>query len=456
MGRTSSRSGILFGAVYLAVVLVSASGPGNKLWSWSPDGFFPVVLVSLPGIAGAVLRHRWPRAAYALTVASAVGSFAVGAVVPLMLFLFDACYLAAVRWGLAHRSLVLGVLAAATLCACGLAFGASGLPFAATMAFIFLIAAWLPAFWGLDVQSAHQIAEAERARSRSEREAAVAAVQNASDRAELLLAEERVRLASELHDTVSARLAAISLQSQAAMAGLEDERRREIVGQIRSEAVEALGEMKKQITLLRGAGPHQGLLRGSEAGPGGALDTGLEPGRAPDLEPGAERLDDLAARSRSLGQNARLEGPPLDGLSPETSRLVYRVVHEGLLNAAKHAPGADVLVAWELRQDVVVVRLSNPLPAGTTGAQEDPPLGARPDQASSPLPGTRLGLASLRERLRAAHGSFAAGPVDGQWSLVAEIPRLPAGVSAVTRAAAPDPTPAAIADPSHPNPRSEP
>lgn len=384
MGKDSLKAGILFGFAYLVVVLVSATDSGNQLWPWSPTDCFPSLLVSTPGIAGAMLRYRWPRIAYRMTVVSAIGSFAIGAVVPIMLFLYDACYLTAIRWGLTHRNLILWGAVATTLCAFTFAYSAGGLQFAATMVFIFLIAAWIPIFWGLDIQSAHQIAEAER-------NAAVAAIQNASDRAELLLAEERVKLASELHDTISSRLAAISLYSQATLANLENDHR-SIVEQIRSEAVEALGEMKKQISLLKGAESYV------------------------ETAPGVEELDELVARSEVFGQHVRLIGPPLKGLSSKTSRLVYRVVHEGLLNAAKHASAKEVQVTWELRPEVLVIRVSNAMPITS------PILSSEP--AVPLLPGTKLGLASLRDRVYAAHGSFTAGVEDGQWIINAELPNL--------------------------------
>lgn len=389
MEKDSFRSGILFGLAYLVVVLVSATVSGNQLWPWSPTDYFSAFLVSIPGIAGAMLRHRWPRIAYGMTVVSAIGSFAIGTVVPIMLFLYDACYLTTVRWGLTHRKLILWGAAATTLCAFTFAYSAGGLQFAATMVFIFLIAAWIPIFWGLDIQSAHQLAEAERVRSRFERNAALAAIQNASDRTELLLAEERVRLASELHDTISSRLAAISLYSQAALADLENDRR-SIVEQIRSEAAEALGEMKKQISLLRGEESYV------------------------ETTPGIEELDELVARSEIFGQHVRLIGPPLKGLSPKTSRLVYRIVHEGLLNAAKHASATEVQVTWELRPEVLVIRISNAMP------MTSPILNSEP--AATLLPGTKLGLASLRERVYAAHGSFMAEVENGQWVISAELP----------------------------------
>ncbi len=91
-------------------------------------------------------------------------------------------------------------------------------------------------------------------------------------------------------------------------------------------------------------------------------------------------------------------------------------MQEGLTNAVKHAPGADVDVALALADGRLRVTVHDAGPRGVDALSET---------------GSGLGLRGLRERVEALGGALEAGPVDGGWQLSAELPlRAPALVEA--------------------------
>jgi signal transduction histidine kinase len=85
---------------------------------------------------------------------------------------------------------------------------------------------------------------------------------------------------------------------------------------------------------------------------------------------------------------------------------VYRIVQEGLTNAAKHAPGSSVRVAVRVAEGRVTVSVVNT--AGGTGPA---------------VPGSGRGLVGMRERVALYGGTFTAAPTaDGGFALTAGLP----------------------------------
>jgi signal transduction histidine kinase len=202
-------------------------------------------------------------------------------------------------------------------------------------------------------------------------------------REERARAEERTRIAREMHDVLAHKVSLIALHAGALeLVADGDERVREGAGLIRVTAREALQELREVL---------------------GVLQSDAETSELPDLP----TLVGAAARA---GQSVELHAEA-DGLPPATARVVYRVVQEGLTNARKHAPGAPVSVSVTGGPTVVVDVRNGP--GDATGALD--------------LPGTGAGLVGLAERLRLAGGTCAAGPTDdGGWCLTATIPTTPA------------------------------
>ncbi|MER7535017.1 histidine kinase [Streptomyces sp. NPDC097704] len=200
-------------------------------------------------------------------------------------------------------------------------------------------------------------------------------------------AESRNRLARELHDSVGHALSAVTLQAGAARRVLDGDRAdlefvREALTAIEDTTRRTVGELDWVLGLLRNDGtPEQG------PGPG---------------------LDALEALVRGAGPLVALTVDGALGSVPETlSREAYRIVQEGLTNAARHAGGAPVTVRLDARTEELEITVENPLP-------DRPPV-TRPD-------GGR-GLRGIAERARLLGGTASAGPAGAVWRLAVRIPR---------------------------------
>ncbi|WP_329277459.1 sensor histidine kinase [Streptomyces sp. NBC_00691] len=203
-------------------------------------------------------------------------------------------------------------------------------------------------------------------------------------------AESRNRLARELHDSVGHALSAVTLQAGAARRVLDGGDGADLA--FVREALTAIEE-----TTRRTVGELDwvlGLLRHDE-------DAGEGPGPGPGL-------DALEALVRGAGPEVALTVSGDLAPVPETlSREAYRIVQEGLTNAARHAGGEPVSVRLDARTEEWEIAMENPLPARPPAAR---PNGGR-------------GLRGIAERARLLGGTAEAGPADGVWRLVVRIPR---------------------------------
>jgi signal transduction histidine kinase len=196
---------------------------------------------------------------------------------------------------------------------------------------------------------------------------------------------ERLRIARDMHDSLGHRLSLVSIQAAALeVAGLES-RHREAVSRLARSARGAMTELYDLV----------GALRGPDAG-----------------RPGVAGLGALLAEFRVAGLPVTLRerGRPRP-LTPAAGEAVYRVVEEGLTNAAKHAVGETVTVDLEWEQDAVLLTVGNtvrPRPAGDTAAEGG------------------HGLPGLAERVRLAGGFLDHGPAGDRFRLVAMLPAVPA------------------------------
>src|SRR3569833_2695395 len=139
-------------------------------------------------------------------------------------------------------------------------------------------------------------------------------------------AEERTRIARELHDVIGHEITVIALQADAAAAALAraQERAADPVDRIREAAARPLTEMRRVV----------GLLRDPDEG-----DAELRP------QPGLAELPALVQEARTGGTRVDLHlCPPAGALPPSLQLAAFRVVQEALTNARRHAPGAPVRV----------------------------------------------------------------------------------------------------------------
>jgi signal transduction histidine kinase len=203
--------------------------------------------------------------------------------------------------------------------------------------------------------------------------------------AEQARAEERARLAGEMHDVVTHRVSLMVLQAGALRITAPDVTTRQAAEELRAAGCQALDELRDLVGILRGP-PDQ-----EEREDQPALGTGLAA---------------LVAESSAVGTPAELveEGDPALA-SPVVARTAYRVVREALTNVRKHAPGTMVTVRIHYDDAQVRVTVTNTRPAG--------PHGSVPASNGLAATGSGLGLSSLRQRIELVHGTLHAGGAPG-------------------------------------------
>jgi signal transduction histidine kinase len=228
----------------------------------------------------------------------------------------------------------------------------------------------------------------------SAREQAMRALRDRAERAEReqhLLAEqaradERARLAGEMHDVVTHRVSLMVLQAGALGITATDEATRRAAEELRAAGVQALDELRDLVGILRTA---------PEA----------------DQVPASSGLAELVAESTAVGTPVELveAGDPALA-SPVVGRTAYRIVREALTNVRKHAPGAQVTVHIDYGDTQVQVSVRNTAASAAIGS----------DLTAT---GSGLGIASLRQRVELVQGTLQAGwTPDGGFSLDATMP----------------------------------
>jgi signal transduction histidine kinase len=196
--------------------------------------------------------------------------------------------------------------------------------------------------------------------------------------AEQARAEERARLAGEMHDVVTHRVSLMVLQAGALRMSTTDGATREAAEELREAGCRALDELRDLV----------GILRTSDG----------DDEEPEESHPAASALADLAAESTAVGSPTELIEYGDPGLaSPVVGRTAYRIVREALTNVRKHAPGAQVTV--HARYDASQVRLT---------VRNSPPT--RPADVALVDTGSGMGIANLRKRIELVHGTLHAGP----------------------------------------------
>jgi signal transduction histidine kinase len=177
-------------------------------------------------------------------------------------------------------------------------------------------------------------------RSREAEERALRAEREREAAARVAVAEERARMARELHDVVAHAMSVMVLQVGAVRRRLPSSEEQEALGNVEQAGRNALAEMRRLLGVLRG-------------------------GDAPELtpHPGLDDLDALAGDVRAAGLDVRLHAKGEPAALPRSLDLsAYRIVQEGLTNALKHSGGrrADVTVEYAAGQLRLEVRDDGP------------------------------------------------------------------------------------------------
>jgi signal transduction histidine kinase len=252
------------------------------------------------------------------------------------------------------------------------------------------ISGWVVAvlFCGVDVRVYRQyvasiVERAERAERTREEEA------------RRRVAEERLRIARDLHDLLAHSITLIGVQTSVAahvLAADPERLDRETVAKALDDIAEtcrsARGELRTTLEVLREHGP-------------------------PDVRgplPGLDGLPDLAEAARLAGarveQTVRIRQAP-----PAVGAAAYRIVQEALTNAVRHAgPAPAVQVELDERQGALHLSVrddgTGPAPGGTPG----------------------FGLVGMRERARSVGGTLDAGPrTGGGFEVTAVLPLATTG-----------------------------
>ncbi|MFJ5264973.1 sensor histidine kinase [Streptomyces sp. NPDC088387] len=243
------------------------------------------------------------------------------------------------------------------------------------------------------------------------RRAYLAAVEERAQRAEQTrdsearrkVAEERVRIARELHDLVAHQITLANAQATVAahLFDTRPEQTRKSLNELVETTSHALDELRATVGLLRQSG--------DSAAP-------AEPA------PGLSRLPKLVESFRRAGLEVSLhqEGTARP-LSPGVDLTAYRIVQEALTNVTKHAGGGSARVGLDWNDDRVTITVSDNGSGRTTpaasGGRNAPPMPERP-------PG--YGLIGMRERATAVGGQLSAGSrPEGGFLVHAELPLPP-------------------------------
>ncbi|WP_405096196.1 sensor histidine kinase [Micromonospora sp. NBC_01412] len=236
------------------------------------------------------------------------------------------------------------------------------------------------------------------------------------------VAEERTRIARELHDVVAHSMAVMIVQADGAryMFDRDPETAREAVKVVADTGRQALEEMRRLVGVLREpSGPDPAAGPAAAAGTDGPGPSGLS-AEPVHRRPALVGLPDLLDRFRAAGLRIdwTVTGEP-PALPPGLELTVYRVVQEALTNALKHAGvGATVALGMDHPPDAVVVR-----------AVDD----GRGRPVVRPAPSGGHGLVGMRERVTVYDGSLTAGPrLAGGWQVEVRLPLPSSTVTEVT------------------------
>ncbi|MFJ9584206.1 sensor histidine kinase [Streptomyces acidicola] len=375
--RRTVRDWIVDFTVFGFAVLLGMIGANDM----SKDPGTPEALAAADQLIGALscaavwLRRRWPLGlAVAMLPVSFVSNTAGGAVLV-------AFFTLAVHRPFRHNAWIVGI----SLALAPLFFWwrpDPELPYLVSVVLTALLGVAITG-WGMFVRSQRQLMLSLRDRARrAETEAAL--------RAEQAQRLAREAIAREMHDVLAHRLTLLSVHA-GALEFRPDAPRDEVAraaGVIRESAHEALQDLREIIGVLRAGDPD---------------DTGRP-------QPTLVALDTLVAESREAGMKVVLDNRVTESAAVPASvgRTAYRIAQEGLTNARKHAPGAEVTVSVAgAPGDGLTLSVRNPAPPG------DVP----------PVPGSGQGLIGLTERATLTGGRLEhSADEDGGFQLRAWLP----------------------------------
>jgi len=358
---------LLIGALLVAAMLELILGRNSSAAPPTSLRYATPVVILL--IATLFARRRFPFAAPASywLIATAI-SFYDGALIPFMVSLFPVGLVAAfllgnqrdVRRAWAGLAIVLG----------GIITVVYNIPGHATAELVVIpvdfAISWAAGFALRDRAQKVEAAETRATQAEREREAA----------ARVAVAEERARIARELHDIVAHAVSVMVLQVGAVRHQLPDElgEQRGALTDVERAGRTALAEMRRLLAAMRREGEEAELLP----------------------QPGLDGIDSLLSEIGRAGLPVELhvDGEPVP-LPRGIDLSAYRIVQEGLTNALKHAQASDADVTFRYGPGELEIEVRDN------------------GQGSSTTDGLGHGLVGVRERVKLYGGEMSAGSANG-------------------------------------------
>jgi len=358
---------LLIGALLVAAMLELILGRNSSAAPPTSLRYATPVVILL--IATLFARRRFPFAAPASywLIATAI-SFYDGELIPFMVSLFPVGLVAAfllgnqrdVRRAWAGLAIVLG----------GIITVVYNIPGHATAELVVIpvdfAISWAAGFALRDRAQKVEAAETRATQAEREREAA----------ARVAVAEERARIARELHDIVAHAVSVMVLQVGAVRHQLPDElgEQRGALTDVERAGRTALAEMRRLLAAMRREGEEAELLP----------------------QPGLDGIDSLLSEIGRAGLPVELhvDGEPVP-LPRGIDLSAYRIVQEGLTNALKHAQASDADVTFRYGPGELEIEVRDN------------------GQGSSTTDGLGHGLVGVRERVKLYGGEMSAGSANG-------------------------------------------
>ncbi|MFF5077835.1 sensor histidine kinase [Actinoplanes sp. NPDC000266] len=338
--------------------------PGIDRLAAAPGWWHTVPLVV--GCAAMLVKRRHPLLALAAGVIATLADLALGGSIAMVLVLFDLIFsVGQFASGRARRAVTTAVFVVIGTAGVVGGLAAGEFRIAVFIALQLTTLLFVPLWWSANVRQQRRLGEM------AAQEAVLA---------------ERAAMARDLHDVIAAHLSTTALHSGAALAAPPDTTRdRAALRAVRTSSLAALEEMRSMIMLLRDAPTTDATVPG-----------------------GLDRLPALVEAAEADGLRVTATLPAITGVPVIVAHTVYRIVHEALTNARKHAPTSEVRLDVRRTAGEVTVTVTNTL-------TQPPPLGHEALSAGTGLP-------SMRERAALLGGSVEAGPHGAAWRVRATLP----------------------------------
>jgi signal transduction histidine kinase len=383
----AARPLVVDGAIAVALTLLSVLtvvvGAGD-IGAAGGIGLVLMLLETMP----LVLRRVWPVPIWAVTLCATIAHLlistgspsSVRATLGALIGLFTVSERYERRLSAWALLVTLTMIGALIVYRTGFPAGLGGL----VQAWVSVTVAWILGTWSRDRR-----AHADQAEAR-----AVAAEQLRDAEARRAVAEERERIARELHDVVTHHVSVMVIQADAAESALA--RRPDDAGKaiaaIAGTGRQALADMRMMLGVL---------------GPAPSDDTARSPA-VPEPVPGLDRLGDLLESVRAAGLPVELSvSGDRKTLHPGVELSAYRIIQEALTNTLKHARGSRARVNLAFGPSMLDVTVVD------DGGQR-----ARPPTA----PGHGRGLVGMRERVAMFGGELRVGPTAEGFVVEARLP----------------------------------